>query len=46
VLVFKNGDPIQTNTREPGQHGRRRTNIWDYAAVGSLPGARILPRIP
>jgi len=37
VLVFKNGDPVQTNTREPGQHGRRRTNIWDYAAVGSLP---------
>ena len=46
VLVFKNGDPIQTNTREPGQHGRRWTNIWDYAAVGSLPARTDLASHP
>jgi DNA modification methylase len=37
VLVFKNGDAVQTRTFEPGQHRRHRTNIWEYAAVGSLP---------
>ncbi len=33
VLVFKNGDAVETNTFEPGQHGR--TNIWEYAEVGA-----------
>lgn len=36
VLVFKNGNAPHTNTFEQGQHSRR-TNIWEYAAVGGLP---------
>jgi len=36
VLVFKSGDAVQTDSLEPGQHGRCRTNIWESAAVGGL----------
>jgi DNA modification methylase len=38
VLVFKNGDAPGSNAFELGQHSRR-TNIWEYAAVGSLPAS-------
>ena len=31
VVVFKNGEGPHTNTFELGQHGRHRTNVWDYA---------------
>jgi DNA modification methylase len=34
VFLFRNGDAVQTNAFEPGQ--RRRTNVWEYAAVGAL----------
>jgi hypothetical protein len=31
VFVFKNGDGEHLNTFELGQHGRTRTNVWNYA---------------
>jgi DNA modification methylase len=40
VLVLKNGDAPHTNIFELGQHGRYRTNIWEYAAVSSLQAGR------
>jgi DNA modification methylase len=40
VLVFKNGDAPHTNTLELGQHGRYRTNIWEYAGVTSFRAGR------
>jgi DNA modification methylase len=40
VLVFKNGDAHHTNTLELGQHGRYRTNIWEYAGVTSFRAGR------
>src|SRR5258706_3923814 len=32
-FVFKNGGASHTNTFELGQHGRYRTNVWEYAGV-------------
>jgi DNA modification methylase len=40
VLVLKNGDAPHTNIFELGQHGRYRTNIWEYAAVSSRRAGR------
>jgi hypothetical protein len=34
VLVFKSGRGPHINNSQDGQHGRARTNVWDYAAVG------------
>ncbi|HZH27417.1 MAG TPA: DNA methyltransferase [Azospirillaceae bacterium] len=36
VLVFKSGAAAHINNFELGQHGRYRTNVWDYAGVNSL----------
>jgi DNA modification methylase len=36
VFVFKNGDAAHTNTFELGQHGRYRTNVWEYAGVNTF----------
>jgi DNA modification methylase len=33
IFVFKNGAAPHVNTFELGQHGRFRTNVWDYAGV-------------
>ena len=41
VLVFKNGDAAHTNTFELGQHGRYRTNIWEYAGVNTFRAGRM-----
>ena len=38
VYVFKNGDGAHVNNFELGQHGRYRTNVWDYAGVNTLKG--------
>jgi DNA modification methylase len=40
VLVLKNGDAPHTNIFELGQHGRYRTNIWEYAGVTSFRAGR------
>lgn len=36
VFVFKNGAKPHINNFELGQHGRYRTNVWDYAGVNSF----------
>ncbi len=36
VLVFKKGTAAHINNFELGQHGRHRTNVWDYAGVNTL----------
>lgn len=36
IFVFKKGTAAHINNFELGQHGRYRTNVWDYAGVNSL----------
>lgn len=36
VFVFKNGTAAHINNFGLGQHGRYRTNVWDYAGVNSM----------
>jgi DNA modification methylase len=36
VFVFKNGKEKHINNFELGQHGRYRTNVWDYPKVNSF----------
>lgn len=33
IFVFKSGTAKHTNNFELGQHGRFRTNVWDYPSV-------------
>ena len=40
VFVFKNGTAPHINNFELGQHGRYRTNVWDYAGMNSAKGTR------
>ena len=40
VAVFKNGKAQHVNNVELGQHGRYRTNVWDYAGVNTLKEGR------
>jgi len=39
-FVFKNGDAPHTNTFELGQHGRYRTNVWEYAGANTFRAGR------
>ena len=41
MFVFKNGDAAHTNTFELGQHGRYRTNVWEYAGVNTFRTGRL-----
>ena len=41
ILVFKKGDASLTNTFELGQHGRYRTNVWEYAGVNTFRSGRL-----
>jgi DNA modification methylase len=36
VLVIKKGKGRHTNNVALGRHGRNRTNVWDYAGLGSF----------
>ena len=36
VFVWKNGTAPHINNFELGQHGRYRTNVWDYAGVNTM----------
>ncbi len=40
-FVFKNGGAAHTNTFELGQHGRYRTNVWEYAGVNTFRNGRL-----
>jgi len=40
VFVFKNGTAAHINNFSLGQHGRYRTNVWDYAGVNTLKADR------
>ena len=33
IFVWKNGNGSHTNNFELGQHGRYRTNVWDYPGI-------------
>jgi DNA modification methylase len=41
VFVWKNGTAPHINSFELGQHGRSRSNVWDYAGVNSLKAGRL-----
>lgn len=36
IFAFKNGSAAHINNFELGQHGRYRTNVWDYAGINSM----------
>src|SRR3954464_4036279 len=41
IFVWKHGTAPHTNTFKLGQHGRYRTNVWDYAGVNTLKRERM-----
>jgi DNA modification methylase len=41
ILAFKNGTAPHINNFELGQHGRHRTNVWQYRGVNTLRSGRL-----
>jgi DNA modification methylase len=41
VFVWKNGTAPHINNFELGQHGRYRSNVWDYAGVNTMRPGRL-----
>jgi DNA modification methylase len=41
IFVWKSGSTGHINNFELGQHGRNRTNVWDYAGVNSMRTGRL-----
>lgn len=41
VFAFKKGTPPHINTFELGQHGRYRTNVWEYKGVNTMRAGRM-----
>jgi DNA modification methylase len=41
VFVWKVGTASHVNNFELGQHGRHRTNVWDYAGVNTMRSGRL-----
>jgi DNA modification methylase len=41
VFVLKHGEAPHLNTFELGQHGRYRTNVWEYPGVNTLRKGRL-----
>lgn len=41
VFVYKNGTAPHINNFELGQHGRYRTNVWEYAGVNTIKANRL-----
>ena len=46
VFVFKKGEAPHINNFELGQHGRYRTNVWNYPGVNSGKGRQLLALHP
>src|SRR5215203_4672367 len=40
IFAWKHGTAPHINTFEIGQHGRHRSNVWDYAGVNTFGAAR------
>ena len=41
IFAFKKGEVPQVNTFELGQHGRYRTNVWNYRGVNTMRTGRM-----
>jgi hypothetical protein len=41
IFVFKKGTAAHVNTFELGQHGRYRTNVWEYRGVNTRRAGRL-----
>src|SRR6266508_6199191 len=41
IFAFKNGTAPHHNSFELGQHGRYRTNVWQYRGVNTLKAGRM-----
>jgi DNA methylase len=41
IFAFKNGSAPHLNSFELGQHGRYRTNVWEYRGVNTLKTGRL-----
>ncbi|MEJ6391236.1 site-specific DNA-methyltransferase [Gymnodinialimonas ulvae] len=41
IFVFKKGEAPHINTFELGQHGRYRTNVWQYRGVNTMRAGRM-----
>ncbi len=41
IFVFKNGTESHLNSFELGQHGRYRTNVWNYRGVNTMRAGRM-----
>lgn len=41
IFVFKHGTAPHINTFELGQHGRYRTNVWNYRGVNTMRAGRM-----
>ena len=41
VFVWKSGSAAHINNFELGQHGRTRTNVWDYAGINTMRAGRL-----
>jgi DNA modification methylase len=41
IFAFKSGSAPHINSFELGQHGRYRTNVWEYRGVNTLKAGRL-----
>jgi DNA modification methylase len=41
IFAFKRGTAPHVNTFELGQHGRYRTNVWEYRGVNTMKAGRM-----
>jgi DNA modification methylase len=41
IFAFKKGEVAHVNTFELGQHGRYRTNVWNYRGVNTMRAGRM-----
>jgi DNA modification methylase len=41
VFIWKSGTAVHINNFELGQHGRHRTNVWDYPGISSGRAGRL-----